>query len=783
MIKYRFKKLKTKHQFLLIIIVLFVVWFYFLIPNKLFDLPYSTILYDKNKTLLGAKIASDGQWRFPVSDSIPDKFEVCITQFEDAYFYKHPGVNPVSLTKALYQDIKQGKIIRGGSTITMQLARIARKNQKRNIYQKLIEIFWALRIEISYSKKEIINLYASQAPFGGNVVGLEAASWRYFGRSSFKLSWAESAVLAVLPNSPSLIYPGKNHDKLLKKRNRLLDKLLHHNIIDSTTCELAKQEELPGKPKPLPQFAPHLLDRIIKDGYKGKIIVSTLDNRYQQRIKEISDRHANYLQASKINSMGILVIDTKSGEVLAYIGNTSNKNTPGQQVDMIMAHRSTGSTLKPFLYAWAMKDSEILPNSLLSDIPTQIAGYHPENFNHTYDGAVPASEALARSLNIPAVRLLKKYGLQKFLDNLQKTEITSINKSADYYGLTVILGGGEVNLWELTGSYADMGRVLHKYNNGGKYYKTDYFKPKYIKQKPAKSIMTNNDIFGADNIWFVFDALSKKDRPVEGDDWNVYRSSQQIAWKTGTSFGHRDAWCIGVTPNYTVGVWVGNATGEGRPELTGSQVAAPIMFDVFKLLPQQKWFEKPLNALSTAKICKKSGNIANPNCDETVINEIPLNGKRTEVCKNCRLIHLDSMEQKQVNSSCYPIDKMITKSIFVLPPIQAYYYKHKHPDYKPLPAWNKDCKTNTQKSMAIIYPKNGNEIFLPKDFNNTQQKIVLKATHSNPNTTIYWHLDNKFIGTSVKKHKKELYINPGKHLLTLMDENGEIEIVHFRIVK
>ena len=782
MISKKIKHLTKKQKLMIIISLAFVIWFYFLIPSPLLNVPYSTLIKDRNNNLMGAKIADDGQWRFPVSDSVPYKFKQSLIQFEDAWFYKHPGVNPVSVFKALYQDIKSGKIVRGGSTITMQLARIARKNQRRNVYQKLMEMFWALRLETKFSKNEILNLYASSAPFGGNVVGLEAASWRYFGRSPEKLSWGESAVLAVLPNAPSLIYPGKNHKKLLLKRNRLLDKLFREKIIDSMTCALAKAEELPGKPKPLPRFAPHLLERIIKDGYKGLQTKTSIDLRLQQQINTIASRHHRYLSGSKINNLGILVLDTQTGETLAYIGNVSDPKADGQQVDIITSNRSTGSTLKPFLYALAMKDATILPNMLLPDIPTQIAGYHPENYSHYYDGAVPAGDALARSLNIPAVRLLRKYGLQKFRDNLQKTEIKTIKKPADYYGLTLILGGAEVNLWELTASYADMGRILHNYNNGGKYYKENYLSATYLYRKITKKSQVNDDLFGASNIWFVFDALSKKDRPVEGDDWRIYKSSQRIAWKTGTSFGHRDAWCIGVTPRYTVGVWVGNASGEGRPDITGTQVAAPVMFDVFKVLPKSKWFEKPLEALKTAKICKKSGFLASPNCDETEMQEIPKNGERSEICPYCKIVHLDQTQQKQVNSSCYDVDKIQNVSWFILPPIQAYYYKKKYSEYRSLPPFEANCKVNHLQEMAVIYPKNGNQIFLPKDFNNIQQEIVLKAVHHNPNTIIYWHLDNKYIGQTQRKHKMALYIKPGRHLLTLIDEKGNIVKVRFEVV-
>ena len=777
-IKRHFNKHKRKY----FVLSIFLIWFAFALPNPLFKSSYTTILLDKNKQLLGAKIAKDGQWRFPENDSVPYKFQQAIINFEDAYFYKHPGVNPVSLTKALWQDIKAGKIVRGGSTLTMQVIRMSRGNRSRNVYQKLMEMILAMRLELSYSKDEILSLYASHAPFGGNVVGLEAASWRYYGRPPHKLSWGETATLAVLPNAPSLIYPGKNHQILLKKRNRLLDKLYKEKIIDSITCILSKEEELPQKPKNLPRLAPHLLERAVQEGKQGKRIYATLDKNMQAEVNRIAQRHHRYLEANKISNLAILVTEVETGNVLAYVGNAIQKGDKGNDVDMITASRSTGSLIKPFLYAFALKDGLILPQTLLNDTPTQIAGYHPKNFNKSYDGAVPADAALARSLNIPAVRLLRHYGLSKFYDKLQDLKLGTINKGANHYGLTLILGGAEIRLWDAVGVYGSMARVLNRYNKGGMYSPNDYFMPNYMQKDHSCKIFVDDDIFGASNIWFVFKALSDKDRPVEGGDWNSYKSAQKIAWKTGTSFGFRDAWSVGVNPKYVVGVWVGNASGEGRPGLTGTQMAAPIMFDVFKMLPKSKWFDLPLEDVVEAKICAKSGSLVSVNCKEVRSEYIQKNGERSEVCSYHSLVHLNKEGNKRVNSSCYNVSDMQTKKWFVLPPVQAYYYKKVNPAYKDLPPWEENCRVNTEHNIGLIYPKAGAQIFIPKDFNNIRQKIVFKAVHQNRKAVIYWHLDEKFLGTTKGQHKITIFVKKGMHKLTLMDDKGEILQRNFEVV-
>ena len=317
--------------------IVFTVFLYFILPHPLFHDPYSSVLLDKDGELLGAKISKDGQWRFPEGSKLPYKFKESVIAFEDQHFYYHPGINPVSTARALYQNIKEGRIVSGGSTLTMQVIRLARKNPDRSFLEKFYEMFLALRLEITHSKEDILTLYASHAPFGSTVVGLDAASWRYFGVNPEHLSWAESATLAVLPNSPSLIYPGKNQIKLLNKRNRLLDKLFMRGIIDENTLELSKNEPLPEKPFPLPQFAPHLLERAVMEGNAEKKINTTLSVHLQEKVNEILLSHHRALSANGVNNVAAIVVSVNSGKVLAYVGNIeegSNKSN-GNQVDVI----------------------------------------------------------------------------------------------------------------------------------------------------------------------------------------------------------------------------------------------------------------------------------------------------------------------------------------------------------------------------------------------------------------------------------------------------------------
>ena len=777
--------LKTRKGILSILLLVLIAWYGFCLPSPLFKNKTSTVLEDNKGELLAAKIAEDGQWRFPLTKKLPQKFIDCIVQFEDRGYYSHWGMSSTAIIRATKQNVEAKSTISGGSTITMQVIRMSRKGQKRTYFEKFIEIVLATRLEFSYSKKEILELYASNAPFGSNVVGIDAASWRYFGREPSKLSWAEAATLAVLPNAPSLIYPGKNQERLLKKRNRLLDQLFVAKLIDKETCELSKQEPLPGKPHAIPQIAPHLLQRAVKENFSGQRIVSTLDGHLQERVNTIIENHHKILRGNEIHNACAIVLDVNTGNVLTYVGNTSNKGKPEYEgdVDVISAPRSTGSILKPFLFASMLNDGELLSTTLIPDIPTQIAGYAPQNYNQTFDGAVQAKRALARSLNIPAVRMLQNYGIEKFNYNLKKLGMTTLTSAPDHYGLSVILGGAEGKLWDITGMYASMARTLNNYTkHGGKYDMNDFHSPYYTFQEEKKSNLENSSIIDAASIYFTFEAMVEVARPDEDAGWKQYTSSSKVAWKTGTSFGYRDGWAIGITPNYVVGVWVGNADGEGRPGLIGIKTAAPILFDIFSVLKPGKWFTPPYDEMEKIKLCKQSGSRANDICEPVEEVRIQKSGLRTEPCKYHRLIHLDASETYRVNSNCEDVNKMKHISWFVLPPAMEFYFKSKNSTYKELPPLRSDCETTGLSGMEIIYPKLFSKIYVPIEIDGTIGKTIFQVAHRKGNINIYWHMDGVFIGTTQSNHQMGLTPDEGVHILTLVDEEGESLVQQFEIV-
>lgn len=750
-----------------------MAWYINCLPPVLFNNSTSTVLLDKAGNLSGARIAGDGQWRFSAGKNIPAKFEVCLLEFEDRGFYKHYGISARGIGRAVSQNIRYKRVVSGGSTITMQLARIMLKNPPRTITGKLREMILATRMELRLSKNEILNYYAANAPFGNNVVGLEAAAWRYFGRSPHALSWAESATLAVLPNAPGLIYPGKNHKRLLDKRNRLLKRLYDIEKIDQTTYALALSEPLPDKPLPLPQFAPHLMAKFIKEGYKGKTIQSTIDNNLQQKVMQLLQMHSERLQENKIYNGAVMITSVKTGEILAYAGNTRcTGEEHGNDVDCIAAPRSTGSILKPFLYAKCMEDGLITPAMLIPDIPTQFGSFSPKNFTKQYDGAVAADKALSRSLNIPMVRLLNDYGLDKFHRDLKNYGLATLKKPAKHYGLSLILGGAEARLDELCIAYTQMAQELA----GAKSKPVFAVKAQGKKLKNKTRLKTNRAC-----IYSTFQAMVDVNRPDEDGNWRAFASAQKIAWKTGTSFGFRDAWAIGITPDYVVAVWIGNADGEGRPGLTGIKAAAPLLFEVFAQLPKsQSWFREPLNDMVKINICSESGHRASELCERTELKSVPETCLNTTACPYHQVVHLTKDASYRVDSDCENVFNMKHTTWFILPPLIERYYKFNHPNYKVLPDFKPECLARvSDRAMALLYPKQNSKIYVPVEIDGKTGRTVFEAAHRNVNTKIYWHMDDEFIGETKEIH--QLALNPavGKHRLMLIDENGISMTVKF----
>lgn len=701
------------------------------LPGDLFKgTPYSTVVVDCEGRLLGARIAADGQWRFPPAKTVPEKYALALIQFEDRSFRYHPGVSLKAIGRAIVQNLRNGHRVSGASTLSMQVIRLSRRKE-RTLWQKLTEMFMATRLESRYTKDEILALYASNAPFGGNVVGLDAAAWRYLGRDAGNLSWAEAATFAVLPNAPASINLSQNRSALLQKRNRLLQRLKDKGYLDADTYAASMEEPLIGEIHPLPSFCPHLVDAYNQNA-GGTIVKTRIRLSLQRQVETLLDRWRNELATKGCNDLAALILDIHSGAPVAYCGNAgSDIPRPGAWVDIASSPRSTGSILKPLLYCASLQEGTILPKSLLPDIPTNFGGFSPKNFDLNYDGAVPADDALARSLNIPHVWLLKQFGTARFVRLLQEAGVSSLKRPSDEYGLSLILGGAEASLDELAHVYCDLARSYLDLASSS-------FHDKWA-------------------IWYTLEAMAEVVRPDQMD-WRRVSSLRKVAWKTGTSYGSRDAWAIGITPDYVVGVWAGNADGSTAPGLTGALAAGPVMFDLFNLLPPTGWFEAPASGVEVS-VCPESGFLAGRDCPSRLRIKAPDAAAHASICP----WHREIAREKW----------------FVIPPLQEKYYRVKHQEYRPLP---EEVDSGTE-ALAYSYPADGAVLSAARQMDGSLPGIRCEAVHSRQGATVYWHLDNTYLGETKGIHTMRVDMPPGIHRLTIVDDAGSRKEITVKILQ
>jgi len=748
------------------------------LPDTLFGDDYSRLMLDKDGEVIGVSLSPSQSWHFPAHGSLPPKYIKAVLCYEDRRFYTHGGIDAQAILRACLHNLQAGAIEQGASTITMQVARMGLRHAKRGILQKLQEAALALKLELQYSKDQLIELYASQAPFGGNVVGLEAASWRYFGRSPQQLSWAETATLAVLPNAPGLMHIERNRVLLKDKRDRLLQMLMAGGTLNPESGGLALREDLPPELAPMPRLAPHLMDSLLAGAFMDHsgagiagIWRTSLDSQLQKRILQLAADHMANLKANGIMNCAVLVIDNVSGQVLSYVGNNPSlaADTDGSWVDLVQRPRSTGSTLKPFLYAAMLDEGLVLPTRLVLDIPTRFPGFAPENSGRTFRGAIPAYLALARSLNVPAVRMLKEYGIEKFAAILKKTGMSTLQRNAEDYGLTLILGGAEGSLWELASMYSSLARRASDIDPAN---------------HPASPLLSGHptgrpDAFSSGAAYLALKAMLEVNRP-EGSGNSQER---KIAWKTGTSQGYRDAWAIGVDARCTVGVWVGNADGEARPELGGTIAAGPLMFAVFEQLPASGWFQEPVDMLRTVNVCKYSGLPPGVHCDQLVQVAVPVDIHLPEPCPYCQTVTLTVNGAQRTSLALEGGSPVLHKSWFVLPPVPEWYYRQTNPDYRLLPPEKSGLQLDVAPdNMAIQYPEAGSQVLIPIDFGAAPAFFIAEVIHRKPGSKIFWHLDEQYLGWTSNFHTMCLQPEPGKHVLIVVDDKGETERCNFVVL-
>lgn len=766
-------------------------WWLCCLPRPLFQSPLATELLSAEGELLSARISADGQWRMPAADSISPKLIAAVINYEDRTFRSHWGLSFWGISRAVRDNWRAGRVVSGGSTITMQVARMARGNRARTLVQKLLEGAWATRLEWRYDKDEILKFWLANAPFGGNVVGAEAATRRYYGRSPAALSWAEAATLAVLPNSPALIHPGRDRKALRAKRDNLLDDLATAGHLSAADAGLAKLEPLPKSPLPLPRRSDHLLERLRANHGPGRYR-SSLRFDLQNEVNSLVSNHHALLAGNQVRNLAAMVTEVATGKVVAYVGNVPapasapKKSSPaalnGREVDIITAPRSPGSLLKPVLFALAQEDGRLTPRQLLTDIPTRFQDFQPANFYPDFDGAVPANEALARSLNIPFVFLLQDYGVPRMHAALLSYGFRQLHRPPSHYGLSLILGGGEITMEEINAWFLGLARQQRYYYARRRRYQDADFKPAGLldghSRDPIRELNSRPGAVGAGAGYQTLEALTQLNRPDETGKAHQFESHRRIAWKTGTSFGHRDAWAVGCTPAYVVSVWAGNADGEGRAGLVGVRAAAPLFFRIFRLLEGRGngapvWFAPPRDDMAKVTTCRQSGLLAGPDCPP-VSEWVAAAGARSKVCNRHRLIFIDPEERQRVRLGC---GEGPPKPVawFTLPSRQAHFYQRRHPDYQPLPPVHPACTSGVsavRPPMEFIYPYENGVVSASKNWDGETEPFFFELAHSDKSATVRWHLDEDYLAETRIFHSVSVHVPSGIHRVTVVDQDG-----------
>jgi len=747
------------------VIASLIIYFIIPLPNPFFNSDYSLVIKDEKGIVLRVFLNEDEQWFLPPEDSItiPEKLKKAVITYEDQYFYWHPGVNPVSLARAIYQNISERRIVSGASTISMQVARI-RNGKERSYGQKIREMFQALKINLYYSKDEILNLYLNHAPYGGNIIGYRTASKRYFDKEPRELSWGEATTLAVLPNAPGLVSPSANKKLLQVKRNQLLKKLLIKNVIDLETYNLAIIEPLPEKEYRFKVVAPHLAQQIKNNFPSEKIITTTIDFKLQEYLEQVVKQYVAFQRRLGVKNGAILVVETKTGKVKAYVGSQGFFDFEGLgQVDGVMASRSSGSLLKPFLYALSIDEGIIIPQTLLKDVPSYFDAFSPNNADEKFNGIVTAKEALIRSLNVPAVRLLNTYGVYQFYSFLQNAGISTLFRSAEDYGLPLIIGGAEIKAWDISMLFRGLA------NRGS-------FSPNYFLSSDSIRINEKTpQLISPGSCYLTLEMLNELKRPGAEYYWDQYQNQRPIAWKTGTSYGHKDAWAVGVSPQWTIAVWIGNFDGEGNKNLSGPGSAGPLLFDIFNLLPvdpNQKWFEKVEMDFKEVTICKETGFLAGDYCDEKELVKVPIYMNPLRLCPFHQNIFLDENENYAVCSYCWK-SGYHEKHFLVYPADVVHYLRQRGQIIEKIPEHNPLCnKRSGINPLEFLYPTDSALIQIPRDFDGQYQKIISKIAHQSPEKNVFWYLDDFYLGSTKENHSKAIELRKGWHEIMVIDEDG-----------
>jgi len=706
--------------------------------------PFSKAVYSKKGELLKAYLTNDDKWRLRTDPKrLPEYLTEAVIAKEDKYFFYHPGVNVFAVFRALYSNITSGERTSGASTITMQLVRIL-EPRKRTYFNKLIETIRALQFEFHYSKDEILQLYLSYAPFGGNVEGIASAAYIYFNRAPEELSLAQATSLIIIPNDPNNLRIDRNSIKTKAQRDKWLKKFERNGVFPHSQITSALAEELPPKRYSVPNNAPHFCN-FISAKVKYDAIETTLHLKEQKLTENILKKYIMKIRAKGISNGAVIVIDNAENEVIAYVGSADYTNAEiSGQVNGVEAVRSPGSTLKPFLYAYGFDRGIIAPKSKLLDIPFDFGGYEPENYDRKFNGLVTVDFALKNSLNLPAVAMLRRLGISEFVSLLSNLGFSDVDKMKTKLGLSLILGGCGVRLGQLSRAYTT-------FSHGGVLFPLKYLQ----RQKTGKG----RKLFSEGSSFLIADILSSVERPDIQVGYFANSKLPKFAWKTGTSYGKRDAWAVGFNPRYTIGVWTGNFSGKGSPHLSGAEIAVPLLVELFNVIDfdGKGWFAFP-DDLRERKVCELSGLLPSKNCGILVDDYFIENVSSNKRCDWHSVFYLNKDETISYCVECLPETGAHKKVFPKLPPELAYWRSISGVAYDVPPEHNPECSAGFGNSdLKIISPQPDYEYLIEKG---SGKKILLQAVTGEKSKKIYWYVNDKLIA-SVKPNEK-VYFTPTK---------------------
>jgi len=749
--------------------VFFGLFMTFQALNWLFPLPdtiqYSQIVTAKDGTVLSGFLSPDDKWRMKTElHEITPDLQKAFIEKEDKYFYYHFGINPLAIGRALLQNIVKGKKVSGASTITMQVARLL-EPKKRTYTNKLKEVFRALQLEWKYSKQEILQLYLNLVPYGSNIEGVKAASLLYYNQLPNQLSIAQITALTIIPNRPTSLSLGKNNDKILQERNRWLKRFEEEGVFSGTVIADAVAEPFKAQRYKAPKMAVHFASWLHRKQPTTPIIHTTIQTDLQRKVEDITTTYCRSLQYLGIYNAAVLVLDNKTSEVAAYLGspNFYDMHHNGQ-VDGVRAYRSPGSALKPLIYGMAFDKGIITPKTKLLDVPVDFDGYTPENFNREFNGLITAEKALAVSLNVPAVSLLNEVGVKDMVQKLKQTQFQLVTHQQEILGLSLALGGCGVSLWEMVGLYAS-------FANGGVFQPVKYQYDMPISHKQAAAL-SQQRILSPEANFMLTEILTKVERPAElPNSYEHNPKVPKIAWKTGTSYGRRDAWSIGFNQQYTVGVWVGNFSGEGRPELTGATIATPLLFKLFNVLSYNAgalWFQMP-KSLDVRPVCAETGKSPNQFCEHFVGDYFIAGVTDNQPCQHLKNVFVDTREVMSYCTHCLPTTNFKQVAYPNISPQLQVFYEQRAVAYRKIPPHNPDCTAIKEgKAPTIISPMHQRDYFI----DDQTTELLLQAQVDNDVKQLYWYIDDVFYKAAPPNSKVFFVPEKGKVKISCSDDKG-----------